>query len=152
MNRTDPAGRGTAQGDGTPSAAPLLYAALSLTTLVVLLLELTLTRLFSVILWYHFAFMAISLALFGSAASGIAVYLVRERLPQRLLPSLCAACLLAFAGSLTGGLAVLLSQNLQPTVSWEGFRSLLLVYGLTSVPFFFAGAAIALVVTFQAAQ
>jgi hypothetical protein len=136
--------------DRTASAGPLLYGALSLTTLVVLLLELTLTRLFSVILWYHFAFMAISLALFGSAASGIAVYLLRERLARRSLPALCSLAMLAFSATLVYALWTLLGRNLQPTVSWEGVRSLALIYGLTSVPFFFAGAAIALLITFRA--
>ena len=35
-----------------------------------LLFEILLTRVFSVTMWYHFAFVAISLALFGIAASG----------------------------------------------------------------------------------
>lgn len=129
-----------------------LVAGLSLTTASVLMLELTMTRLFSVILWYHFAFLAISLALFGSAASGIAVYLLRSTLAKRSLPGLCAACLMGFSLSATLTVVILLGQNLQPTVSWTGLRSLLLVYGLTSVPFFFAGAAIALVVTFLASD
>jgi hypothetical protein len=39
-------------------------------SLATLMLELTLTRLFSATMFYHFAFLAISLALFGSGASG----------------------------------------------------------------------------------
>jgi spermidine synthase len=137
MDRSNPSGL----------SRPLLFSALTLTTCGILLLELTLTRLFSVILWYHFAFMAISLALFGSAASGIAVYLLRDRLARRSLAALCCLSLLGFSGSLTAGLAVLLGQNLQPTVSWDGLRSLLLVYGLTALPFFFGGAAISMLIS-----
>ncbi len=120
--------------------------------MVVLLLELGLTRLFSVILWYHFAFMAISLALFGNAASGIVVYLFRDRLPTRLVPAFCSLALLLFSVVTVGAVWILLGTNLQPDVSWKGFRSLLLVYGLSSVPFFFAGFAIALVIAFGARQ
>jgi hypothetical protein len=40
-------------------------------SLATLMLELTLTRLFSATMFYHFAFLAISLALFGSGASGV---------------------------------------------------------------------------------
>jgi len=42
----------------------------------ILMLEVSLTRILSVIMWYHFAFLAISVALFGLAASGLAVYLL----------------------------------------------------------------------------
>ena len=47
-----------------------------------LLLELALTRLFSVILFYHFAFLAISIALLGLGAGGAGV---RERGLRELL-------------------------------------------------------------------
>ena len=36
--------------------------------------ELALTRIFSVTMYYHFAFLAISIALFGLSASGVFVY------------------------------------------------------------------------------
>ena len=42
-----------------------LLVGLGLTSFAALLLELALTRLFSVVLFYHFAFLAISIALLG---------------------------------------------------------------------------------------
>src|SRR5437867_13157367 len=48
-----------------------LVSSVLLTSFSVLLLELSLTRLFSVILFYHFAFLAISLALLGLGARGV---------------------------------------------------------------------------------
>src|SRR5262249_49078691 len=48
----------------------------ALTTLATLLLELSLTRVFSVIFYYHLAFMAISIALFGLGAGGVFSYVV----------------------------------------------------------------------------
>ena len=45
-----------------------LMAGLGLTSFAALLLELGLTRLFSVVLFYHFAFLAISIALLGLGA------------------------------------------------------------------------------------
>ncbi len=48
---------------------------LSLTSAALLLLEVSLTRILSVVMWYHFAFLAISVALFGLAAAGLVVYL-----------------------------------------------------------------------------
>jgi hypothetical protein len=47
-----------------------LLAGLALTSFAALLLELALTRLFSVVLFYHFAFLAISIALLGLGAGG----------------------------------------------------------------------------------
>ena len=49
------------------------HAGLFLTTLSLLNLELLLTRIFSVTMWYHFAFMAISLAMFGVAGGAVLV-------------------------------------------------------------------------------
>ncbi len=57
------------------SVVPLrLCLAVALCTLATLLLELSLTRIFSVVLFYHFAFVAISVALFGLGVGGIAAY------------------------------------------------------------------------------
>src|SRR5512140_3284871 len=41
-----------------------------------LLLELSMTRIFSVVFYYHFAFLAISIALFGLGSGGVFSYLV----------------------------------------------------------------------------
>jgi hypothetical protein len=37
----------------------------------VILIEIILTRLFSVLLYYHYSFLAVALALFGLAAGGV---------------------------------------------------------------------------------
>src|SRR5262245_30126570 len=59
-----------------------IFIGIFLLTLSVLMLELSLTRLFSATMYYHFAFMAISLALFGSGASGVFIYIVQNRLKE----------------------------------------------------------------------
>src|ERR1700758_5501107 len=53
-----------------------LYFGLGFTTLATLILELSLTRIFSVVFYYHFAFLAISVALFGLGAGGVFSYVV----------------------------------------------------------------------------
>ena len=61
-----------------------LLAALFLVALSTVMFEVLLTMIFSLTLWYHFAFMAISLALFGSGASGVFIYIVQRGLkPER---------------------------------------------------------------------
>src|SRR5258706_4372223 len=47
------------------------YAAIALVSCAVLLYEITITRVLSVVLWYHFAFLAISLAMLGLGAPGV---------------------------------------------------------------------------------
>ena len=60
--------------------APLsTYAGLFLVAMATLMYEILLTRIFSVTTWYHFAFLSISVTLFGLAAGGIVVYLNSEK-------------------------------------------------------------------------
>ena len=49
----------------------------------VLAYEVLLARLFSIIQWYHFAYMVISIALLGYGASGTFLALARDRLDAR---------------------------------------------------------------------
>src|SRR5277367_6678579 len=73
-----------------------LLAGLALTSFAALLLELALTRLFSVVLFYHFAFLAISIALLGLGAGGVFAYLLKDRLAgtdsRTLAAHLCIDC------------------------------------------------------------
>src|SRR6267378_2705470 len=72
-----------------PDRSRRIYPAVFLISASILMLELVLTRIFSVKLYYHYAFMVISLALLGSGASGVYIYLFpdffkRERLEKHL--------------------------------------------------------------------
>ena len=60
------------------------------------MIELSLTRIFSVTMSYHFAFMAISIALFGLSASGVYVFLWRERFARARRRTAAASHALAF--------------------------------------------------------
>jgi hypothetical protein len=51
------------------------YAGLFLVTLATLMEEILLTRIFSVTMWYHFVFLAVSIAMFGLTVGGLLVYL-----------------------------------------------------------------------------
>src|SRR5437016_5393722 len=57
-------------------------AAIAITSFSTLLLELALTRVFSVVLFYHFAFLAISIALLGLGAGGVFAFVYRARLKR----------------------------------------------------------------------
>ncbi|MFQ5856847.1 MAG: hypothetical protein ACE5LU_14635, partial [Anaerolineae bacterium] len=105
--------------------------------------EITLTRIFAVAQWYHFAFMAVSVALLGFGASGTALTLWTQpaRSPQRWMRPISTA----FA------VAVLLSYlavNYVPfdsyRIAWEPiqFVYLAVYYLALTAPFFFAGAVV----------
>ena len=64
-----------------PRAAAGTYIGLFLVTLATLMHETLLTRIFSVTMWYHFAFVATSVALFGMTVGALIVYLVPGRFP-----------------------------------------------------------------------
>src|SRR5512138_335047 len=66
----------------TRSQARTLAAGVAVVSFASLLLELALTRLFSVILFYHFAFLAISIALLGLGAGGVFAFLGRAWLSR----------------------------------------------------------------------
>src|SRR5437870_9615400 len=86
-----------------PSTAQLLGVALI--SCALLMTELALTRIFSVTMYYHFAFLAISIALFGLSASGVAVYLARLRL------AVIDARVLLSTAALANALATLLALS-----------------------------------------
>ena len=68
------------------STTPAVLAGVACVSSSLLMTELALTRIFSVTMYYHFAFLAISIALFGLSASGVYVFLARRRLGARAGP------------------------------------------------------------------
>ena len=117
-------------------------------SLATLVLELTLTRLFSATMFYHFAFLAISLALFGSGASGVVLYVARPRLDEARTPLLLGACSALFAVTTIVALVVILSHPLSPAApGLKTLGSLAWIYGAAALPFFFSGCVITLAIT-----
>src|SRR5215468_1565616 len=69
-----------------------LLVGIGLSSFSALLLELGLTRLFSVVLFYHFAFLAISIALLGLGAGGVFAHLRKQNLQKYESRNFAAAC------------------------------------------------------------
>ena len=119
---------------------PLLYLAVALTTLGTLLLELSLTRIFSVVFYYHMAFLAISIALFGMGAGGVFSYVVagwRGNLFRKTGTLSVINCLLVAIAVCT-----VLAQRETP-----GFAQFALIYFTNALPFFVTGAILSLVIS-----
>lgn len=122
----------------------MIYLAVLLLSAATLALEILLTRIFSVAEWYHFAFMAIALALLGFGSSG-AVLSIFPSLLRRELRLFIACCGIAFACTAVGSYCI---ANLLPfdsfRLGWDRLQWLYLgaYFLVLFVPFFFSGFAI----------
>lgn len=112
---------------------------LGLTSFAAMLLELALTRLFSVILFYHFAFLAISIALLGLGAGGVFAYLLKKRLAGVGTRKLAAWLGVANATMVVIVLEVVLHVPVALNVTRTNFRRLTELYVAAAVPFFLTG-------------
>jgi predicted membrane-bound spermidine synthase len=114
----------------------------------VILFELTLTRIFSIILWYDYAFMAISVAFFGLGIGSFVIYILKtrkkppkvieEKDKEKLFSTQIYQSSVAFAVSLPIFL-IIVGYIIPPNTSF-----IYLFYIASFVPFFFAGMSLAL--------
>jgi len=74
-----------------------LLAAVFLLSASGLMFELTLTRIFSATIWYHYTFVAVSVALFGWGLGGFLVYLLRLARFERQVQAILVALALLFS-------------------------------------------------------
>ena len=110
-----------------------LLIALFVLSLSVLLFEITLTRMFSIILWYNYAFMSISVAFFGLGIGALVIHLRKNKIKKENIPSKILQSIIAFAVSLPIFL-FLIGHVIPPSTSF-----LYLFFLTSSIPFFFAG-------------
>ena len=104
-----------------------------------LLLELALTRLFSVVLFYHFAFLAISIALLGLGSGGVFAYLRKHWLAGFETRSLLSALCVANALAVPAVLEICLHLGVSLELSRVNFVRLTAIYLVSAVPFFITG-------------
>ncbi len=129
----------TSQSTSQPLKNTTLIAGIALSSFAALLLELSLTRLFSVVLFYHFAFLAISIALLGLGAGGVFSYLQKRRLDQ-IDPrdiAMMAAALTAI--TIPGVLEIVLHTPVSLNLTAGNFLRLSAIYASAAVPFFLTG-------------
>src|SRR5688572_9799585 len=113
----------------------------------ILMVELALTRIFSVTMYYHFAFLAISIALFGLSASGVYVYVARKTLDKHSTATVLTFHSLLFAAATVIALAALVRIRVGLNYTHENLIKMIAIYTLAALPFFFGGAVISLAIT-----
>src|SRR5215218_1886560 len=105
----------------------------------VLLFELALTRIFSIVLWYDYAFMAISIAFFGLGIGSLLTHILKNKVKREQLPSKILQTTIIFALSVPIFL-VLIGHVIPPNIHF-----IYLFYLTSSIPFFFAGISMSLI-------
>src|SRR5215831_13481272 len=117
------------------------YAGIFLIAAATLLLEIALTKVFSVIHYHYFAFLIVSTALFGYGFSGI--FLSTSKWPQIVPPrKLMFVGSLLFAVTIAGAYGCILAIPLNLNGAFSNLTQalyLMAVYLLLALPFFFSG-------------
>ena len=104
-----------------------------------LLVELALTRLFSVVLFYHFAFLAISIALLGLGGGGVFAYVAKTWLARWDTRTLGARIAVLNALLLPVVLQVDLRVPVALALTLGNFARLSVLYLVSALPFFLTG-------------
>ena len=131
------------------------YLAIGIFAGATIFCQIALTRLFSVVQYYHGAFLAISLALFGFALSGVFVVSRPERFARERLDEALARYGLGFALAIPVSFYTYLYGGLDALVRGSGAPGLLAAgaeYLLLALPFFASGVCISLLLLHGAAR
>jgi len=114
---------------------------LLLISLSVLMLEFTLIRVLSVSLWYHFAFMIISIALMGFGISGVTI-VISKKINKAEINSFLTVTSIVYALSIIVSFVAINKIPFDPFslfVDSNQFMYLPIYYVLITLPFFLAG-------------
>ena len=109
--------------------------------------EVVLTRLLSVVTWYHLAFFAISTAMLGMTAGAVTVYLRPSWFTSEKIPRALGSCCLLYGFCVPVTLLVLCKTDLTVSLDLIGLAHLFIMAVVCSLPFYFFGVAITVILT-----
>ena len=123
------------------------YAGLFLITAATLMLQVVQTRILSVMAWYHLAFFAISMAMFGLTAGAVWLYLRRDRFTERTLSYDLSYYSTAYAIAI--GVSLIVQMTSVPVLlpSMTSVAAWMQLALCLAVPFFFSGVVVSLALT-----
>jgi hypothetical protein len=116
-------------------------------TLATLMFEVLLTRIFSVTMWYHYAFVAVSVAMFGMTVGAIIVYLLPNYFTQQKSKYHLALNCLLFSLFIIVSFLIHISIPFLIHKSIGGLIRIALIYVVISIPFIFSGICVTLALT-----
>ena len=123
------------------------FAGLFLVTLSTLTYQLLLTRTFSVTMYYHFAFVAISVTMFGMAVGAVAVFLRPAVFDPRTREPASRDRLGRVRGRDRCQLSDPSRDSVRARASLVSAYAIALTYAALSVPFIFSGVVVSLALT-----
>ncbi len=138
------------EGPGTTverASRRLTYVGIFCIAAATLTLEVLLTRITSVIAWYHLAFFVISLAMLGMTVGAVLVFLAPRWFPPDRVGQRMSQSALWFAIASPLALGVAMAIPLRPIEGLTDFASLLAFGSLLAVPFAMAGVTLTLALT-----
>ncbi|HEY3929360.1 MAG TPA: class I SAM-dependent methyltransferase [Candidatus Koribacter sp.] len=123
------------------------YVGVFFLTLATITYEILITRIFSVQLYYHFAFVAISIAMFGMSVGAVAVYVLPRLFPPAKTMLQMAVSTGLFSWTIV--LAYLIERKVPVGGNnWFGsYGSISLIYVVIAAPFIFSGVSVCLALT-----
>jgi hypothetical protein len=132
---------------GAAVSALRFYVGLFLVAACTLMLQIVQTRILSVVTWYHLAFFAISMAMFGLTAGAVWLYLRRDRFTDRTLSHDLSYYSTAFAVSIALSLTVQMALAPMVARSVTGVWAWMELALCIAVPFYFSGVVVSLALT-----
>ncbi|MBN1591786.1 MAG: hypothetical protein JW941_00895 [Candidatus Coatesbacteria bacterium] len=114
------------------------------TTLALLMLEVNITRLFSVVMFYHFSFLAVTMALFGLSAGGVLTYVFGDRLIKSDSPPYLSAFGILFSACTLGAFLLFKWFPFEAKMTLDSFFRLFLLCVEWTIPFLVAGICVAI--------
>jgi spermidine synthase len=134
-------------GAGAGTSRPLTYLGIFAVALSTLMLEVLLTRITSVIAWYHLAFFVISLAMLGMTAGAVLVFLFPQLFDDARIPERLGQTALLFALTTPIALGLAMAMPLLPIDGLMDFFALLAYGGALAIPFALGGVTLTLALT-----
>ncbi|MFN8061374.1 MAG: hypothetical protein U0Q12_19605, partial [Vicinamibacterales bacterium] len=137
-------------GDWQSSQARASFATLVgvfLVAMATLMYQVLLTRIFSVSMWYHFGFIAISVTMFGMTVGALVVYLVPRWFTNDLVPRRLAESAAVFALAVVASFLAHLSIPFITKPSFVFVFAIGLTYAILAVPFTASGICLTLALT-----
>src|SRR5919202_4872460 len=126
-----------------------LLIVLFVLSLSIILFELALTRIFSIVLWYDYAFMAISIAFFGLGIGSFVIHIQRDNIITLQKKKSVTDGQFVFSSSILR-FAIAYGVSVPVFISLLGYipsdtSYIYLFYMVSSIPLFFAGACMAII-------
>lgn len=135
-------------GSGVVNEKGILYPVVFLIGMSIIILEIGLTRVFSIALWHHFAFLSISIALFGLGVSGVFLTVRPQVLKQNFYKTLVNFAWLLSLSNLTAFfIFTRLNLDVRDLGNPVNLIKFVIFYLFLALPFFCGGCVMSAVIS-----